>query len=244
MKRLLRLAARIYPASWRDRYGIEFQALLEETKPRWSDILDVLNGGLQMRVRRTHPALTMAAFGILGALGAGATAFSTADRFASTGTVTVRPWGPSTTTSETTRLDDAIPRLTRAAFSRDNLMGIIERYDLYRSERAQSSVDSLINRMRGDIGIQLISQRLVQVSFTSAEARQSQQVARDLVSELVEANLHETVGVVQVIDLPDESVVSVSPRRVAAASLGGLVGGALIGTLIALVLRRPTQPAS
>jgi hypothetical protein len=186
----------------------------------------------------------MAAFGVLGALGAGATAFSTADRFASIATMTVRPGGQSTTTPETARLADAIPRLTRAAFSRDNLMGIIERHDLYRSERAQSSVESLINRMRGDIGIQLISQHVIQVSFTSAEARQVQQVARDLVTELVEANLHETVGVVQVIDLPDESVVSVSPRRVAAAGLGGLAGGALIGTLIALVLRRPTQPAS
>jgi LPS O-antigen subunit length determinant protein (WzzB/FepE family) len=123
-------------------------------------------------------------------------------------------------------------------------MSIMERHDLYRSERAQSGAERLINRMRGDIGIQLISHRVVQVSFTSAETRQAQQVARDLVSELVEANLHEGVGVVQVIDPPDELVVSVRPRRVAAAGLGGLVGGALIGTLIALVLRRPTQPAS
>jgi len=42
MKRLLRLAARAYPAAWRVRYGVEFEALLDEVKPRWRDIVDVL----------------------------------------------------------------------------------------------------------------------------------------------------------------------------------------------------------
>jgi hypothetical protein len=244
MKRLLRLAARLYPAAWWDRYGVEFQALLDETKPRWRDIVDVLNGGLRMRLKRAHPALTVAVFGIVGALGAGATAFSTAERFASTGTMTVRLGGPSTA-SETAKLENVMPRLARAAFSRDTLIGIIEKHQLYRSERAQSSVERVVNRMRGDIGIQLISHSVVQVSFISADARQAQQVARDLMSELVRANLYERSGsVVQLIDPPDEPKVSVSPRRVAAAGLGGLGGGALVGTLIGLLRRRPTRPAS
>jgi len=29
MRRFLRFVARLYPASWRERYGIEFNALLE-----------------------------------------------------------------------------------------------------------------------------------------------------------------------------------------------------------------------
>ena len=244
MKTLLRLAARSYPAAWRDRYGVEFQALLDETKPRWRDIVDVLNGGLQMRLRRAHPALLVAVFGIVGGLGAGATAFRTADRFASISTMTVRPGRPSTA-FETARLEDLMPRLARAAFSRDILTGIIERHHLYRSERAQSSVESVVNQMRGDIGIQLISHSVAQVSFTSADARQAQQVARDLVSELIRANLYErSASVVELIDPPDEPRVSVSLRRVAAAGLDGLGGGALIGTLIVLLRRRPAQPAA
>jgi len=241
MRRLLRLAAHVYPAAWRDRYGAEFQALLDETKPGWGDILDVLNGGLQMRFRHTHPAVTGAVFGIICAVGAAAITFTVANRFASTGTMTVRPGAASATS----RLEDVMPRLAAAAFSRDTLMDLIEKYHLYRSEGAASSAESVVNRMRGDIGIQLISRSVVQVSFTSADARQAQQVARDLVSEIVRANLSERSGsVVQVIDPPDEPQVSVSPRRVVGAGLAGLGGGTLIGTLIGLLRRRPPQPAS
>jgi uncharacterized protein involved in exopolysaccharide biosynthesis len=244
MKRLLRLAARLYPAAWRDRYGVEFQALLDETKPSWRDVVDVLNGGLQMRLRRAHPALTVAVFGIAGAVGAGAIAFSTTNRFESTGTMIVRPGDPSTA-SKTARLENVMPRLARDAFSRDTLMYIIEKDHLYRSERAQSSTEDVVNRMRGDIGIQLISRSIVQVSFTSADFRQTQQVADDLMRQIVRSNLYEGSGsVVQLIDPPDEPQVSVSPRRVAVASLCGLGGGALIGTLIRLLRRRVSQPAS
>lgn len=228
MTRLLRLLARSYPAAWRDRYGVEFQALLDETKPGWRDVLDVFNGGLQMRLRRAHPALTMTVFGVVGAFGAGAAAFGTADRFASTGTMTVRSG------------EGVMPRLARSAFNQDALTSIIQRRDLYRTERGQSSAEGAVNRMRGDIGLQLISPSIVQVSFTSGDARQAQEVASDLVRELVQANLAERSGAtVQVIDPPGEALVSVSPRRVAAASLGGLGGGALIGALIGLFRRRP-----
>ena len=39
---LIRFARRLYPASWRRRYGIEFEALLEDTSLDWRDVLDVL----------------------------------------------------------------------------------------------------------------------------------------------------------------------------------------------------------
>jgi hypothetical protein len=160
MRRLLRLAARIYPAAWRDRYGIEFQALLDEMNPGWQEILNVLNGGLQMRLRRVNPALSAAVFAIAGSLAAGAFAYGASDRFASTGTMTVRP-GTSLAASETARLEDVMPELAGAAFSRDFLAGIIQRHDLYAGERAQASTEDLVNRVRGDIRIQLVSRSIV-----------------------------------------------------------------------------------
>jgi hypothetical protein len=246
MRFLLRLAVGLYPPAWRARYGVEFQALLDETQPGWPDIVDVLSGGLQMRLRYLHPSLTVAALGIVGAIGAGGIAFVTASRFASTGTMNVRP-AASPTAPGSARLEDLMPGLARVAFSRDVLMGIIQQHHLYSS--ARSSTEDLVDRMRGDIRIQLISRSVVQVSFASTEARQAQQVAGELMSQLVRANLegrqrgHETGpgSIVQVIDLPDEPRVSVSPQRVAVASFGGLGGGALIGVLIGLLRRRPSQ---
>ena len=44
MNRLCRLAVRLYPSWWRQRYETEFEALLDEMKPGWRDILNV--GGI------------------------------------------------------------------------------------------------------------------------------------------------------------------------------------------------------
>lgn len=159
MNRLLHLAARLYPGAWRDRYGVEFQALLDEMKPGWWDIGDVLRGGLQMHLRRAHPAVIAAAVGIVGACVAGGVAVRTADRFVSRGTVNVRRAG-LLTEPRTAEPEDVMPRLARDAFDRNTLTGIIEKYDLYRTERAQSSVEDVIHQMRGDIGIQLVSPSL------------------------------------------------------------------------------------
>ena len=40
--RWVRLAIRLYPAAWRDRYGDEFGALLEETRMSIPVLFDVL----------------------------------------------------------------------------------------------------------------------------------------------------------------------------------------------------------
>jgi len=51
MKCLLRLAARLYPSWWRRRYASEFEALIEDVKPGWRELLDVLNGAIAMQIR-------------------------------------------------------------------------------------------------------------------------------------------------------------------------------------------------
>jgi hypothetical protein len=54
MRTLLRWAARLYPESWRERYGAEFDALLADISPSFGDVCDVLGGAL--RARLTSPA--------------------------------------------------------------------------------------------------------------------------------------------------------------------------------------------
>ena len=242
MMRLLRLAARAFPGAWRDRYGVEFQALLDETTPGWRDVVDVLNGGVQMRLRRAPATLVIAVLGIAGALGAGAIAYHVASRFESTGTMQVRRAVPPSAADDA-GLAASMSALARDAFSRDFLTGVIQKHALYPGDRARSSTDDLVNRVRGDIGIELVSPNVVRVSFASADARQARPVANDLISQLVTANMQSGRGsIVQVIDPADEPQASVRPRHVAMASLGGLSGGALIGAVLGWLPRRRSQP--
>ena len=47
LDRLIRFASRLYPPSWRRRYEVEFEALLEDAGRDWRDVLDVLLGALK-----------------------------------------------------------------------------------------------------------------------------------------------------------------------------------------------------
>jgi hypothetical protein len=189
MKRLLHLAARVYPAAWRRRYGVEFRALLDENAPRWHDMADILIGGLQMRLAHTRPAIAVMAFGAAGAIAAAGIALATVGRFVSTGTMHIQP----------------AARPAAAA--------------------------------------------VVRLEVTSADARQAQHVAADLMSRIVEANMTRSASeppgtVVQIIDPSAEPRTAVPPRRIAAAGIGGLGGGALVGMLFGRRRRRPSPTTS
>jgi hypothetical protein len=44
MKRIMRFLVRLYPSSWRKRYGAEFDALLEDAMPTARDTFDLFWG--------------------------------------------------------------------------------------------------------------------------------------------------------------------------------------------------------
>ena len=48
MKSILKVLARLYPAAWRRRYGAEYEALIEDAKPRAGDGFDVAWGATRM----------------------------------------------------------------------------------------------------------------------------------------------------------------------------------------------------
>ena len=51
----------IYPASWRNRYGIEFRALLDDVNPGWREFFDILKGAVKMRMTNAPSYLKFAA---------------------------------------------------------------------------------------------------------------------------------------------------------------------------------------
>ena len=53
MNRLTRALIGLYPAAWRDRYAIEFEALLEDIRPGWTVLADVVKGALVMQLENT-----------------------------------------------------------------------------------------------------------------------------------------------------------------------------------------------
>src|SRR5690349_1298408 len=65
MKPILRLLTRLYPASWRKRYGRELEALIEEAQPGLSGAFDILRGALTMQAFNWTP-LRVLTFSILG----------------------------------------------------------------------------------------------------------------------------------------------------------------------------------
>ena len=60
MKRWISLAARLYPRSWRARYGAEFEALVKDAEPVWSDLFDVVRGAVVMQMRTISSYLKLA----------------------------------------------------------------------------------------------------------------------------------------------------------------------------------------
>jgi hypothetical protein len=63
MRTLIRLAAKLYPHSWRERYGAEFEALLNDTHADSGMALNVLKGAALMQFHRWWKAGTAVLFG-------------------------------------------------------------------------------------------------------------------------------------------------------------------------------------
>jgi len=86
----LRLAARLlYPRAWRDRYGSEFDALIDDTPANYTVLLDVVRGGIAMRVRMSNPVVMVLAQAVAGALIAGVGALTVPAKFEARGMMRV-----------------------------------------------------------------------------------------------------------------------------------------------------------
>jgi hypothetical protein len=67
MKRLTRFVARLYPKAWRDRYAVEFEALLEDVQQGWLPLFDVVRGAVHMQLNTWNKRRILGAGGIVGA---------------------------------------------------------------------------------------------------------------------------------------------------------------------------------
>src|SRR5258708_15424416 len=95
MKKAIRLLISLYPKSWRTRYQNEFDALLDDVSPTWRTFFDVFGGALKMRMNMGNAWKTIAAFGVIGVIAAGAFSLTIPDRYVSTAVIKMGDAGPA-----------------------------------------------------------------------------------------------------------------------------------------------------
>lgn len=94
MKRLSGWILRLYPAGWRERYGDEMTALLEDAPPRGKDLFDLFQGALTMQLTQRSLPKVVAGFAVFGLLAGVLTAYSIRDVYLSAATIALPPGAP------------------------------------------------------------------------------------------------------------------------------------------------------
>jgi hypothetical protein len=262
MRRLLRLAAWLYPAAWRTRYGAEFQALLEDVKPGGRDVWDVLRGGLMMHMTAWNFGRITAGCALAGVMVAGALAYFTPSEYVSTAVLRIAQANLQDGTSPAdarNKMLEHLQRLQQQILSRSSLAQIIQQpaLDLYKSDRSHLPLEDVVQDMRTKgIRIQPVTPiaesdapaQAFAIFYTYPNKFKAQAVVRELVARFVEQNVTQQqqgnaerggVANLEVLDpasLPDKPTRLNWPQIL----MWGLIAGLLLGLAAASVL---TQPA-
>jgi uncharacterized protein involved in exopolysaccharide biosynthesis len=247
MKRTIRFLARLYPSSWRKRYGVEFEALLEEATPSARYAFDVLWGALKMQMTTWRFGRITLACSVAGILLATAVSFVVPVHYVSQAVFTATPADESTRSL----LND----LDRNIFSRELLTSIIQEHNLYPRERSRMPLDDVIDNMRRNIRVDFLPLASPEnrdtltfvIQFDYSDRYVAQQVNTELVSHFMEGNVARQLNAarqtdshsplrLRLPDLPSLPLRPTEPNRTRLAA-EGLFAGLLAGLTFAIVLK-------
>ncbi len=221
MKRLALLIARLYPYAWRKRYGAEFDALIEDSKPSPMWLLDTLKGAFAAQIKVN--GMRLATFGIVGAALAGAFAFTMKDSFRGTAVL------------KATNLNPVTAFEVQTSFSRNALWEIIEKNNLYENDRGRIPNEEIIHKLRlgirisrqarsfGDIPLAII------VNVDASDRTKAKAAAEDLAKLLLN-------GERSLIEVSSPAV-PLSPNRTW-ITLAGIAAGLLLGAAYSFLRNR------
>lgn len=220
MRRILKILAGLYPEAWRERYGEEFDGILEDREPRLRDIADVLVGALRMRVNLRHLARIVLPCGLAGAAIASGIAARTPIRYSSNAVVKFTSYRLAPACSNPDDLpatlrpskdvcgegEAAINKLMQAwiqpALDRDFLSSVIKDKRLYWEEQ-QSHVpmEQLVDTMRAQIDLRPISSgetgasaQAYRIEFQYSEPHLARDVVAILASRATEAFIKSSIA--------------------------------------------------
>jgi hypothetical protein len=191
MKRWIALAAALYPRSWREEYGLEFDALLNEVGPSGRVFINVLGGAVRMQIKTQRDWLKLlATTAALGAIVSAGLSLTVAPSYVSSATIgvtpqpdPVRPASPQTLRQ---RAAADFARMKAWTLSRHNLAVIINdpRLNLYREERRRFPIDDVEDLMRRNMRIELrpSTPMVVQISFAYPDRAKAQATVGALAS--------------------------------------------------------------
>lgn len=91
----------------------------------------------------------------------------------------------------TTRIEDRLQSITQQILSRTRLERIIQDFNLYAESRKTAIMEDVVDRMRGNINVQVVKGDAFRVSFTSDEARTAMRVTERVASLFIEENLRD-----------------------------------------------------
>jgi hypothetical protein len=235
VKRLLHFLARVYPRSWRERYGTEFAALLDDAPPRWFDIFDLLKGGLAMRVMSSRLSLIAPIFALTGGLAALGVSYAMPRTWVSRAAVDV-------VVPDGVRYQDPLIFLAGYVLKDDFLAQLARKYDLY------PNLSTPVERMRKSIMIRPARQKgEVEISFFHPDKRMARVMTNEIVGRFMQGNVE-----IQVEDAREgrtdlhsmrlslAAPAATAPLRInpLLAASAGVAGGLVLGIATVWALRR------
>ena len=151
----LKWLVKLYPRQWRERYGEEFAGLLEDVKPGFGGVADVIWEAGKMRIASID-VRKLAGFAFAGLVVSAVVAYRTPEKFASS--AVVRLTASAEAEPEVVRAEAM--RLQREVLSRTSLSNLVQQpeLDLYRSERRRKPLEDVIEQMKKeDLGIRMLA---------------------------------------------------------------------------------------
>ncbi len=240
MKALLRCAAALYPAAWRQRYGEEFAALIEDSDGGWLEFLDVCKGAMKMQIVSGGLWRFAAACGVAGLLVAGLVAWRTPNEYRSVAVLRMAP----------ANLDQEIEKLNQTeqkVLSRSAVADVIRKFDLYPEQRKQEPLEDIVQDMRNrQIQIRMLTTPKPQapslafsITFDNDDPRKARAVTAELTAQFVSAM--KDSAPLEVLDPASLPQSAFAPNRPVLLALG-LMLGVVTAFVLAGIRRWPLVP--
>ena len=235
MRRLIEFLARLYPKTWRERYGAEFGALLEDVPPDWRTSGNIVKGAIEMQLKTWNVKRIFLAAELAGLLAAAGILLAIPRQYASEAVLRVR-------SANATEMADAVMDVMGQVLSQRSLSAIVDSEALYPRERARMPIEGVIERMKRRLEITPIRSSNLALSafsikFTYEDPSKAQRVVNDLAYRFINGGTRAgsdlSLGVLDAASVPKSPV---SPDR--AMIIGwGAAGGAAVGLILTFALR-------